>query len=125
MNDRIEEFGEFLRRHGFNCGVIAAPTDQHLVRVGPCDDNGCSAAVHRDFFDAQTIIALAKYLQGKMLPQISGQGDYWSLAGLLPSGEVISIYGRSPGDVRVQYEISNFESIGVGPNTVTRIPGNR
>jgi hypothetical protein len=106
MRNTIEEFGEYLRRHGFNCGVIAAPTGQHLVRVGPCDDDGCSAAAHRDFFDAQTTVALAKYLEGKMLPQISGQGDCWSLTGILPSGEVLAMYGRSPGDVRVQYEIS-------------------
>jgi hypothetical protein len=106
MNDRIEEFGELLRRHGFNCGVIAAATGQHLVRVGPCDDDGCSAQAHRDFFDAQTITALAEYLQGKMIPQISGQGDYWSLTGLLRSGEVIAVYGRSPRDVRVQYDRS-------------------
>jgi len=106
MKDKIVEFGELLQRRGFNCGVIAAPSGQHLTRVGPCDDDGCSAAAQRDFFDAQTIIALAKYLEGKIQPQISGQGDYWSLAGLLPSGEVISLYGRSPGDVRLQHEVS-------------------
>ncbi len=92
-----------LERHNFDCAVIADRDGQSLQRIGRYEDDECIAELNRDFFDPATVRALAEFLDGKVLPQMSSAAPCWSLSGLTPSGAIIAMYGRSPGDVRVQY----------------------
>lgn len=92
-----------LERHDFDCAVIASRDGQCLQRIGRYEDDECIAELNRDFFDPTTVRALVEFLDGKILPQLSSSAPCWSLTGLTPAGDIIAMYGRSPGDVRVQY----------------------
>lgn len=92
-----------LERHGFDCAVIADRDGLSLQRVGRYEDDECIAALNRDFFDPATVRALGYALEDKILPQMSARGACWALSGFTPAGGIIAMYGRSPGDVRVQY----------------------
>lgn len=93
----------FLERCSFDCAVIADRDGLSLQRVGRYEDDECIAALNRDFFDPATVKALGYALEGKILPQMSARGACWALSGFTPAGAIIAMYGRSPGDVRVQY----------------------
>lgn len=92
-----------LERHDFDCAVIASRDGQCMKRIGRYEDDECIAELNRDFFDPTTIRALGEFLAGKILPQMSSAAPCWSLSGFTPSGAVIAMYGRSPGDARVRY----------------------
>jgi hypothetical protein len=94
---------DLLERYGFDCAVIADRDGLSLQRVGRYEDDECIAELNRDFFDPATVRALAEFLEGKVLPQVSSAAPCWSLSGFTPAGGIIAMYGCSPGDVRVQY----------------------
>ncbi|MBK6434594.1 MAG: hypothetical protein IPF83_01135 [Rhodanobacteraceae bacterium] len=97
------DLSDLMERHNFDCAVIASSDGLLLQRIGRYEDEECVVALHRDFFDPATVKALGLSLIGKILPQISARGTCWALSGLTPASAIISMYGRSPGDVRVQY----------------------
>ncbi|GEM_PF-2569464 len=92
-----------LERHGFDCAVIADREGFSLQRVGRYEHDECIAALNRDFFDPATVRALGYSLDGKILPQMSARNMCWALSGFTPLGNIIAMYGSSPGDVRLQY----------------------
>lgn len=98
-----QALSDLLERHGFDCAVIAARDGHALQRVGRYEDDECITELNRDFFDPATVRALAQFLEGKVLPQMSSAASCWSLSGFTPAGTIIAMYGRSQGDVRERY----------------------
>lgn len=92
-----------LEKHAFDCAVIADRDGTVLQRIGRYEDEWCIAALNRDFFDPVAVRALADYLDGKIMPQLSSSAPWWSLSGFTPDGKVIAMYGRSFDDVRKRY----------------------
>ncbi len=103
MSLDVHVLSALLESHGFDCAVVADRDGFSLQRVGRYGDDECIAALNRDFFDPATVKALGHALEDKILPQMSARGACWALSGFTPAGAIIAMYGRSPGEVRVQY----------------------
>jgi hypothetical protein len=103
MSLDVHVLSALLERHGFDCAVVADRDGFSLQRVGRYEDDECIAELNRDFFDPATVRALGEFLEGKVLPQMSSAAPCWSLTGFTPAGAIISMYGRSLGDVRERY----------------------
>jgi hypothetical protein len=102
--DKFESaLSALMEKYGFDCAVIADRDGTALERIGRYEDEVCVAALNRDFFDPATVRALADYLEGKILPQLSSSAPWWSLSGFTPGRKVIAMYGRSADDVQKRY----------------------
>lgn len=84
-----EQLQSILERQGFTAAVVARCSGEEILRVGALDDIEQTGLFRILFGGSGEVSSACQYLEGKILPQVSGQGDLRCAFSLAAAGRVV------------------------------------